>query len=259
MPLNALVENAQVYAALRNADHEYWNTYGPNAKQHIHILNSSLRVSQIRMLLLAVLRKFRPAEVKKVLPHAVNWSVRFLVAGGSPGNLESYYSTRAVRIQKGEIAAAAELVRSMASDVPNDDQFKASFASETVSADYIARYYLNCLERVMNGEGSPHLAVDDETIGTLEHILPKSPDPTVWKFDEDTLDRLCRRIGNLTLLAPNENSNRGNDSFQVAKKYYSKSSFKITQQVADYAVWDETSIQERQTTLADLAVKAWPT
>jgi hypothetical protein len=255
--LNALVENAHLYAALRNTDHEYWNPYGQNAKQHINILNSSLRVSQIRVLLLAVLRRFGAAEVKKVLPHAVGWSVRFLVAGGSPGNLESYYATRAVKVQKGEITTAAELIRSMAIDVPNDDLFRAAFATETVSSDFIVRYYLNCLERVRNNEANPHLATADETIGTLEHILPRSPDRDVWKVDDDTLDRLCRRIGNLTLLAPKENSNRGNHSFKEAKKHYAKSGFTITRDLTALDDWNEGSIQQRQAALADLAVKAW--
>jgi len=67
-----LAENAQLYAALRNDDHEYWNRYGGNAKKHIHILNQ-LRVSQVRTLLLAVLDKFKMPDVKKVLSYAVSW------------------------------------------------------------------------------------------------------------------------------------------------------------------------------------------
>ncbi len=254
-----LADDAILYAALRNADHEYWQEWGPNVRRNIHILNSHLRVTQIRMLFLPMLEKFSKAEVKKVLPVAVCWSVRFLIAGGSPGNLERYYSSHAVKIRRGEIKDAAELIRSMATVVPNDERFKVSFASETVSADYLARYYLQCLERGLLKVPNPYLAEDDETIGSLEHILPKNRDASVWNISDDVADRLVRRIGNMALLTPKDNSNRGNDSFKAAKKYYAKSDFRLTKALAALGdEWDEEAIKKRQEYLAELAVKAWP-
>jgi Protein of unknown function (DUF1524) len=254
-----LAENAQLYAALRNADHEYWNSFGPNAKLHVRILTAQLRVSQIRMLLLAVLKMFKPAEVKKVLPKAVCWSVRFLIAGGSPGNLETYYANNSVKVRKREIKNADELGKSMKADLPNDEQFKAGFASETVSTDYLGRYYLRCLEKARNGEAQPHLGEDDETIGSLEHILPKSPNREVWRIDDDTLAKLRYRIGNLALLGPADNANKGSDSFKKAKVYYCNSPFKLTAELANYGdTWGESEIEKRQRKMADLALKAWP-
>jgi hypothetical protein len=254
-----LADNAILYAALRNADHEYWQDWGANVRRNIHILNSHLRVTQVRMLLLPMLEKFPKAEVKKVLPVAVCWSVRFLIAGGSPGNLERYYSSHAVKIRRGEITNADELIRSMATVVPNDERFKVSFASEAVSADYLARYYLQCLERVLLRVANPYLAEDDETIGSLEHILPRNRDASVWTISDDIADRLIRRIGNLALLTPKDNSNRGNDSFKTAKKYYAKSDFRLTKELAAIGdEWNEEAIKVRQERLAELAVKAWP-
>lgn len=256
---SALAENARMYAALRNADHEYWNSFGPNAKRHIRILASQLRVSQVRTLLLAVVDKFGKNDIKKVLSHSVWWSVRFLIAGGSPGNLESYYAAHALKVRRGDIKTAEELSKSMAAHVPNDDQFRASFSSETVSTDYLARYYLRCLEKMRCKETHPHLSEDDETVGSLEHVLPRSPDKNVWNLDDDTIARLSHRIGNLALLAPADNSNRGNDSFKKAKVYYAKSPFRLTQDLATYGDdWGESQIDDRQRKMADLAVKVWP-
>jgi hypothetical protein len=186
-------------------------------------------------------------------------SVRFLVAGGSPGNLETYYAERAVRVRKGELKTAAELIQSMTSDVPNDAQFRAAFATETASAEHLARYYLACLELAEIGETNPHLTTNDETIGSLEHVLPKSPNTSVWKMSDEEIERLRNRIGNLALLSPSDNSNRGNDSFKAAKAYYAKSQFTLTKALAKYGdEWDEESIADRQEKLAELAIRAWP-
>ena len=49
-----LADEAEVYAALRNSDSEYWNKIGRHAKKHLAVLNTSLKVTQVRVLLLAV-------------------------------------------------------------------------------------------------------------------------------------------------------------------------------------------------------------
>ena len=94
----------------------------------------------------------------------------------------------------------------------------------------------------------------------VHEILPKSPLRSVWKISDDDLERLRYRIGNLALLSPNDNSNRGNDSFKAAKAYYAKSDFTLTKELATISGddWGEAQIDARQKSLADLALKAWP-
>jgi hypothetical protein len=254
-----LSENSAMYSALRNSDSDYWEKFGSNARIHISILNKQLRVSQIRTLLLAVISNFSDKEIKKLLPYCVSWSVRFLVAGGSPGNLESYYAGRAIKIRKGEIKNASDLVKSMESLVPNDNQFKAAFESESHIPEYRARYFLACLERAASKEASPHLAQDDELRANLEHILPKSADLKLWKLSSYDHDRLTHRLGNLALLEPLSNSGRGNGTFKEAIPFYSKSAFLLTKSLTKFGtVWDEKCISIRQKELAELAVKTWP-
>lgn len=255
-----LGKNAHIYAALRNSDHEFWSQYGSVARQHIRALSSSLRVTQIHILLLAVLSKFNVTEVKRFLPKAVSWSVRFLLAGGPTGNLESAYSSNAVQITKGDITTSSELIASLKKNVPSDDAFKAAFESAGVQTNYLARYYLQCLERVATDQENPHLAEDNEESGSLEHILPQSPDMSVWDIDEDECRYFCRKIGNLALLDSNANSNRGNSSFEDAKKEYAKcETFQLTKNLAEYGnKWGEDQISKRQRELAQYALKAWP-
>lgn len=250
-----LADESEVYAALRNSDSSYWNPIGRHAKKHLAILNTSLKVSQVRVLLLAVVEKFSGADIAQILTCCVWWSVRFLIAGGSPGNWESYYAKRAKLIRDGELGTAKELIESMAKDVPTDEQFGPAFATATVSTKTIARYFLHCLEGVRNNQAFPHLGDDDEIKATLEHVMPESGWPGV---EEEDRERLCWRLGNLALLPPNDNSDRANGPFRDAKRFYRNSPFKLTQEIAKYAKWSEIEISERQTSLAELAVKAWP-
>ena len=253
-----LADKAEIYAALRNSDSEFWNPHGMHAKRHLKILNTSLRVTQIRMLMLAVVDCFKVTDVAKILTCSVWWSVRFLVAGGSPGTWESHYAKRARLIRDNEIKNADELIASMERDVPGDDQFKAAFATEATSAKPIARYFLQCLSKCLEGAELPHLGEDDEKIADLEHIMPQSLNANAWVISEADHERLYNRLGNLTLLTPDENKRRGNGPFVDALPIYASCGFKITQKIDVYPKWDEAAIDNRQATMADLAVKIWP-
>jgi hypothetical protein len=76
----------------------------------------------------------------------------------------------------------------------------------------------------------------------------------------DEHDALLWRLGNLTLLGPKENGNRGNSDFASAKKLYKKATaFGLTQGIAKGSSdnWTEDAINKREKTLARIAVKAW--
>lgn len=251
---------AELYGATRNPGADYWKPYGPRARSHVAVLNR-LKVSQIRMLLLAAMDHFVQSDIEKVLPCCVWWSVRFSVAGGSPGEVETHYAKRAIAIRNGSIKTADELIASMSEVVPNDAQFGATFAVETSAptSKPIARYYLQCLQRTANGEQDPHLAEDNENLGSLEHVLPQSPDLAAWKISEQDAERLVWRLGNLALLPKDDNHDRENSSFADAKKVYSKcQSFSLTREIAAETKWDEQAIDKRQTKLATLALATWP-
>jgi Protein of unknown function (DUF1524) len=66
------------------------------------------------------------------------------------------------------------------------------------------------------------------------------------------------RIGNLALLRATENSDLRSADFVSKKAVYACSPYELTKHVARAETWTTTEINERQKTLADLAVKAWP-
>jgi len=103
-----------LYAALRNADHDYWNDFGSAFRPVIETL-VRLGLEQNRPLLLAVMEYFTSSELRLLLRSIVGWSVRGLVTGGiGGGKTERYYSEAATKIRSGKIGTTEELFYELA-------------------------------------------------------------------------------------------------------------------------------------------------
>jgi len=259
---NKLASTAKTYAAIINTDHELWAKYGSDTKTYMATLNL-MGMTQIRPLLLAILEKFTPAEVKKSMRLFVSWAVRFLVVGGVGGGpLESHYSDRATEVSAGTLKRTTDLVKAMKSVIPADDEFRARFATGSVSKVALARYYLRVLEGQAIGESEPELVPNpNEEEINLEHILPQTLTRDWNHFDAESARSFVKRIGNLALMRKSGNDDAGNEKFTDKAKIYKKSDLELTRTIPTYAMhgeWRKESIENRQQKLAELAVKAWP-
>jgi hypothetical protein len=261
--LDDLADQANIYTALQNHQHPHWYDYGnhaPKIRRHILTLNE-LNVEQIRPLMLACVKKFKPAEIEKSFRLFISWAVRLMVYGSPTGTVEKYYAGRAVEVWEGEAKTAKDLVDRMKKHLPDDDTFKAAFAQIKVSKSHLARYYLRSLERTRRGDNQPELIVnDDQTEITLEHILPENPAGKWGRIDQSMAEPVYRRLGNMVLLRMSVNSVIGNVTFEEKKKAYEKSaqSLLLTQDVTTYPDWNLDMINLRQAELAKLAAKTWP-
>jgi hypothetical protein len=219
-----------------------------------------LGMERIRPLILAVLSVFPVKEARRALRLLVSWGVRLLIAGSSAGALEKNYSKRAVDIRNKAIKTSSELQKAMRALIPGDDDFRRAFAIAKVGKGWLARYYLQALERQARGEHDPELVPNpNEEEVNLEHILPQNPTPGAWStFDPESGSAYTNRIGNLALMRNKENSLSGNEEFGDKKKRYSKSDFMLTSSIANSSTWDPQAIEDRQSKLAGLAVKTWP-
>ena len=149
----------------------------------------------------------------------------------------------------------------------SDDQYideMGRTAYATSSAQTKAKYVLARIsERIQTG-----LAVPDDR-ATLEHILPQSthflngwqlsPDKDAPRVEQHA--RCVHRLGNLTLLSPDDNKpgDNHNGSFAKKKAIYSRSAYEITKQIhTGWQQWNEVSISERQIKLAEFAARVWP-
>ncbi len=254
---NDLGENANLYAAILNPSHSFWNDFAPSTRKHIATLQQ-LQMQQVRPLLLAV-ATLPKVEVARALRLLVNYSVRFLIVGGLGGGaLEDQYARLAIKIRSNKITTAKTLAQELGKVVPLDVAFRSSFETATVSKSYLARYYLRALQLRADGNAEPeYVPADDESIN-LEHILPQSLS-SVWShIDHETAQAFYRRLGNMVLLKADVNAVIGNDAFTKKKQVYKKSEYSLTAEVANSSQWGTTEINDRQKKLAALALKTWP-
>jgi Protein of unknown function (DUF1524) len=254
-----LITNAKLYAALRNPDHEYWNPFGAKVRECLRELQD-IRVWQIRIVLLAVLGEFSVNEAKKVFPLAVSWSVRFMIAGGSPGNLESVYTKYAVRIREKEITAAKPLAKAIAREVPNDTAFEAQFATARISFEHIVKYLLRRLNDTVNPSArTGSKTATDETVVNLEHVYPTNPGAGDWShISQEDAEYMRNRLGNMALMLSPDNSAVGNAEFSIKKPVYTRQPFPLTQKLAEYDdTWDRAKVDDYQKVQAKIAVRTW--
>jgi len=254
-----LERNAHIYSAIVNTSDAFWGKYGDTCRKHMETLNT-LRLVQIRPLVLSVLDTFNESEVKKTIKNLVSWSVRLLVHGGlGSGAIESFNCRAAMAIRKKTISNAAGLYRSLKPIIPGDAKFKTAFQEASVSKAFLARYYLRALDQQQGGEGEPELVPNDSSDAiNLEHIIPQNPSYAWGHIPPEEREVLVNRLGNLALIKLKVNAKAGNDGFSEKKKSYAKSEFALTSSIAKEKVWDRKAIDCRQTQMASLALATWP-
>ena len=99
---------------------------------------------------------------------------------------------------------------------------------------------------------------DDRQAINLEHVLPEQTGDNWSEFDEDTARIYVRRIGNLALLLAKNNSDLRSSDFKTKKAAYKGSPYELTRMISKCSSWTKKEIGERQKTLAELALVAWP-
>lgn len=257
---DGLNKAALLYLALDNPSDELWKQYGPQVRESIEALQI-LKAVQIRPLVLAILRKFQVAEVRKALPMLVCWTVRFTITGklGS-GPLELGYSDRAKEVSSDNISTAKHLFDASKGFLVGDADFEQAFAIARVSQHYLARFYLRVLEKQNSAKDDGELIVNpNEDAVNLEHIMPQSRDPH-WtaSVTAEQHAAFVKRLGNLALLDKALNGQSGNLPFMEKIVSFKASKIALTSQVAAYQAWTSVEIDARQKVLAGLAIKAWP-
>lgn len=257
---DGLNKAAPIYMALENPSDELWKQYGPQVRESVEALQI-LKAIQIRPLVLAILRQFEVAEVRKALPMLVCWTVRFMITGklGS-GPLELGYSDRAKDVSTDNIKTSKQLYDASKGFLVADADFEQAFATARVSQHYLARFYLRVLERQNGAKCDGELVVNpNEDAVNLEHIMPQARDPH-WTASVTTEQHAAflKRLGNLALLDKTLNGQSGNLPFAEKVAAFKESKIALTSQIATYQMWTQTEIDTRQKALAELAVKAWP-
>lgn len=162
----------------------------------------------------------------------------------------------------GVIKTAAELA-SRLTVVPGDTAFLADFRTLRVSNHKLARYYLLKLDAVDDPVQDRILNPDEKKLD-LEHILPEN-DWSAWLSKEMTPEKakdLHRRLGNLALCRCKLNSTMAAQPYaDKAPRLAAQGAIRLTSIIPTKwppPAWGEKQIGERQESLAQLALKAWP-
>jgi hypothetical protein len=132
------------------------------------------------------------------------------------------------------------------------------------------KYFLYQYELHLLDGDQPTLSFDhftgDHRSSTTEHILPQHPNDPCWTelFTKTDRDELTHSLGNLVLTY--DNSSYGNRCFatkrdgasgNTSSACYRRSVMRQEQEISLLPTWDSTAISERQSRLADWALKRW--
>lgn len=141
---------------------------------------------------------------------------------------------------------------------PNDDEFHRDLHTRDLYNFRSRSYWLRRLENYGRKE---RVAVDEYTI---EHILPQNPNlSAAWKLAlgadwEDVQQQWLHTLGNLTLTAYNgEYSDRPFSEKRDMGGGFKESPLKLNAGLGMLETWNEATIKERASRLANQAITVW--
>lgn len=164
--------------------------------------------------------------------------------------------------QQKSMGAAHSALLALGKTLVTRAQFEGTFRSETFLADtytdYV-KYFMWKYEDEVRTRSQPKepLSISPQDIFSekveVEHILPRNaPIPDSEK------ERYLNRLGNLALASKPANASMSDKPFAEKKaRYYSKSSFRMQQDLTVNSVWGESEIDHRTEELLKFALGRW--
>lgn len=251
--LNELEEVSKIYSAISDPNSQVWNSDMELMKYLGDI--KLYKVDLCYPVILATQLFITDITLKRKLFRLCSRiSFRYIIiCNGSAGDLESAYNKICLKIYKEKDKLDFEEVKTMMQEfiVPKEE-FLASFNNRSLKTRSYKKIILEILKAVERNLGGK---INEDN--TIEHILPESPSEE-WKgIFKDKCEYYKYRIGNYTLLEKQTNSEIGNESFDKKIVEYKKSSFKMTQKIANLGKWDSDEIDKRQKEMAETVENIW--
>ena len=258
---NKLADSSRVYSALQNPSSSFWDNHEQSTRKYILTLRL-LDSQQSLPVLMAAEGVFNKTEFRKLAHVLVVMAVRYnLICEGRTGVSANYYAEIPKKIKNGEYSKSAHVFRHLKPIYPSNDEFKESFLTKTLTDTKRARYLLIEIENNISGEEKV-VNSDPEKVN-LEHVMPKNGNQhwisEITGIDEESRKYYVNRLGNMALVSKEKNKRVGSKSFDEKKeKLFSKQEeFTLTNMISDFEVWNKDSIDSRQMTLAESAIKTW--
>ena len=256
--LEALEKRAELYAALADANHEYWRDR-PEARPYIRDL-ILFRARQVTPVLFAAWERL-PDDFDRVLKLAGVVSFRYLVSRRNPNALEPVYHETAKSILDGNASRPRTVFAHLRPVYVDDGAFASSFAVYSINPRGRKKLLKYILCRLEDDANDVERERDSETDpASIEHILPQNPSGD-WAdaFTATEVQAAVERIGNATLLESTVNRDIGSASYADKRPAYERSAYALTRQVAEMAPeeWSFAFMEKRQQQLAQRAVQVW--
>ena len=256
--LEALEKRAELYAALADANHEYWRDR-PEARPYIRDL-ILFRARQVTPVLFAAWERL-PDDFDRVLKLAGVVSFRYLVSRRNPNALEPVYHETAKAILDGNASRPRTVFAHLRPVYVDDGAFASSFAVYSINPRGRKKLLKYILCRLEDDANDVERERDPETDpASIEHILPQNPSGD-WAdaFTATEVQAAVERIGNATLLESTVNRDIGSAPYADKRPAYERSAYALTRQVAEMAPeeWSFAFMEKRQHDLAQRAVHVW--
>jgi len=257
--LSSLESTSRTYTATFQPSSPFWQGYSQSTTRALSIVNK-FDLKPMRPLILALALRFDPKKLEAAMQLLASISVRLVIASRTrSGTLEQTFATTALSVFDETIKDIKGLKNGLKAVIVTDADFKDEFASARVSNASLGRYYLSAIEAARKGEAEPWYVVnDDPTMITLEHVIPQNATVGWEHIDEEQRKLYTKRIGNLCLMQKTGNENIGNKPFSEKREALSTSPYYLTSMIGEKATWGPSDVEERQSELADEAVKTWP-
>lgn len=276
--LQRLADASHFYAALNEPDHNLWQSFSAPQQAKLRDAVKALRsigAQQAFVPLIAAVEVW--AEDRRASGHLAGvfamfaaFTIRYTAICGLPPNRLTKPYVRAAAFIRHEKSLEPELLFSkfLAGLYPDDEAFTAAFRTKTSDEYALCRYLLAKINdhlpdshqgatgRGVSGQGS----LTSTQTTSIDHILPQNPSAEWLKARRHFrggFKAYINRLGNMTLLTPEQNQKIGNGGFQRKREVFASDTLAITRQVAEAEQWTPREIEKRQRWMAQIAAAIW--
>ena len=255
-----------IYRKITFATHEV-----AKVNRKINNLNNILSKSSYIFLMHFLLHeKYSTREKLAVLKYIETLMLRRHICERRTSENDDIFSKLVAKIGSDDILNEMKLFIDEAEHMPGDNEFEESFPKHQFKGRLIdrAKYVLESIEYHQRGNTDELLVSSSDEV-ELEHIIPQTI--STKKAKEEFGDwvtylgdkalakhkKYVNYIGNMTLLGELLNIQAYNNPFAKKKNSYKKSSFLITNELAEQNDFKFSHVDKRGEKLAGLALKIW--
>lgn len=166
-----------------------------------------------------------------------------VICGNNPNSSEVLFAKISQQITNGTLSTVSDIKKSINSNLEPEEQLKLSFINLNFEDKKEAvRYFFRKLHRHLDNIHEINL---ENSLVHIEHIMPINAEK--WTdITQETHDKYLRKIGNLCLLSGQLNIEISNSIFSNKKEVaYSVSHIKPNNDICEYEIWNEISIEDR--------------